>query len=385
MTRRVRALLVGPLPRAGTAIGGTQVSFQQLVERLRARGHVDVEIIDTTRVRGHKRAWERWLVDGLHAIRIAARVYRLGRTNDVIMFNASSDGFLLGGSVVSVAAKAVGRPLIARAFGGGLDEALASKSMPLRWLARNTVLRADLVLLQTRALCESLGALSEVRHLPTSRVLPSRAPRASPSCRKFLMLAQLRPEKGYGEALAAIERLPDDCSLTIAGPAMPGTDVALLRSSTRARWIGDVAPSDVSDLLAEHDALVLPTYHSGEGIPGSIIEAFQHGLPVVATRWRALPELVQHAVNGLLVEPRDVEGLANAMRRLAEEPSLFTELRDGALSSGREHSAEEAAARVECWLSQLAGIPLPASKSPLSHDAITPALPTAMRTEAHRP
>jgi hypothetical protein len=73
------------------------------------------------------------------------------------------------------------------------------------------------------------------------------------------------------------------------------------------------------------------------------------------------------------------------MRRLAEEPSLFTELRDGALSSGREHSAEEAAARVECWLSQLAGIPLPASKSPLSHDAITPALPTAMRTEAHRP
>lgn len=384
MTRRPRVLQVGPLPRAGAPIGGTQVSFQQLVERLRVHGAIDVEVIDTTRSHERTGGWRGRFSDGLHALRIAAAVYRRARTSDVVMFHASSDGFLLGGPLVRLATRATGRPLIARAFGGGLDETLARKNVLVRWLASASVLQSELVVLQTRALCEALGATSEVRHLPTSRILPKSAPRASEHCRKFLMLAQLRPEKGYAEAIAAIEKLPVDCSLTIAGPAMPTTNLELLRGATRARWIGDVAPAAVSELIAQHDALILPTYHAGEGLPGSIIEAFQHGLPVVSTRWRAIPELVQHAVNGLLVEPRDVEDLAAAMGRLAAEPSLFTELRDGALSTGREHSADEAAARVETWISQLAGVPLPSSKHQHEHDSIAPALPQDTTREESR-
>lgn len=172
------------------------------------------------------------------------------------------------------------------------------------------------------------------------------------------MLAQLRPEKGYREAIEAIRQAPEGCSLTIAGPAMPGTDIELLRANPRVTWLGAVAPENVSDLLTQHDALVLPTYHEGEGLPGSIVEAFQHGLPVIATRWRAIPELVIPAVNGLLVEPRDVASLAAAMERLAREPALFVELRDGALATGREHSLEQACERVERWISQVTHRPL---------------------------
>lgn len=358
-----RVLLVGPLPRSGTSVGGTQVSFTQLVQGLRIRGHVQVEVLDTTRQHVASRGLAHHVRELAHALSIAANVYRRVRSSDAVLFSASADGFLLGGPLVWLASRLVGRPIVARAFGGGLDEALARKNPMVRALAASTILRSQLVLLQTRSLCEHFAARAEVRHLPTTRRAPQREPRASRECRRFLMLAQLRPEKGYREAIEAIRRAPEGCSLTIAGPAMPGTDSELLRASPRVTWLGEVAPESVSDLLAQHDALVLPTYHAGEGLPGSIIEAFQHGLPVIATRWRAIPELVIPAVNGLLVEPRDVTALAQAMQRLATEPALFVELRDGALATGREHSLEQACERVERWISQVTHRPL-ASTSP---------------------
>jgi len=358
MTMGPRVLLIGPLPRSGSSIGGTHVSFALLVEGLRARGHVDVEVLDTTRPRATAGGMRGRLRDAVHALGIAWSVARRARTCDAVLFNASSEGFLLGGPLVWLGARVAGRPLLARAFGGGLDETFRRMPSVLRNIASATVLRSDLLLLQTRSLCESFASRGEVRHLPTSRRMPSCAPRASTECRRFLMLAQLRPEKGYREAIEAMQAAPEGCTLTIAGPSMPGTDVELLRSSPRVKWLGEVPPQQVSALLAEHDALLLPTYHAGEGLPGSIIEAFQHGLPVIASHWRSIPELVIPAVNGLLVEPRDVRGLAAAIQRLALEPSLFTELRDGALQTGREHSAEVACERIERWISQASGCPL---------------------------
>ncbi|MBM3988155.1 MAG: glycosyltransferase family 4 protein [Planctomycetes bacterium] len=354
-----RVLLVGPLPRSGSSVGGTQVSFAQLVHGLRERGRVNAEVIDTTRRLGRDR--RRRVRDFLHALAIAWQILRRARTCDAVMFNASSEGFLLGGPLVWLAARLAGKPLVARAFGGGLDECLARRSALCCSLARWTILRSDLLLLQTRSLCERFAARGEVRHLPTSRRLPTHSPRRSPVCRRFVLVAQLRPEKGYREAIEALRSMPADCTLTIAGAAMPGTDVELLRSSERVMWLGEVAPEHIPALLDEHDALLLPTYHEGEGLPGSIVEAFQHGLPVIATRWRALPELVIPAVNGLLVEPRDALGLGAAMLRLVTEDSLFLQLREGALSTGREHSADAACERVERWISQVSGRPLSTS------------------------
>lgn len=380
-----RVLLIGPLPRSGSSIGGTHVSFALLVERLRARGHVDVEVLDTTRPLSASGGFRSRLRDAQQALSIAWKVARRGRTYDAVLFNASSDGFLLGGPLVWLATRATSRPLLARAFGGGLDEAFERRGLLVQALASATILRSELLLLQTRSLCERFATRSEVRHLPTSRRMPTRAPRDSRECRRFLLLAQLRPEKGYREAIEAMRSVPDGCTLTIAGPAMPGTDVDLLRSSERVTWLGEVPPSNVSALLAEHDALVLPTYHEGEGLPGAIIEAFQHGLPVIATRWRSIPELVIPAVNGLLVEPRDARDLALAMQRLATEPSLFLELRDGALATGREHSADEACERVERWISQVCGRPLAIPETLGELDAIPAALPRRTRTMEIKP
>ena len=57
-----------------------------------------------------------------------------------------------------------------------------------------------------------------------------------------------------------------------------------------------------------------------------VAEAMQFSLPVVATRWRGVPSVVEEGVSGLLVPVRDATALADAIQRLAEEPELAGEM-----------------------------------------------------------
>ncbi|MDE3097445.1 MAG: glycosyltransferase, partial [Chloroflexota bacterium] len=58
-----------------------------------------------------------------------------------------------------------------------------------------------------------------------------------------------------------------------------------------------------------------------EGLPHTLIEALEAGCPIVATRVAGCVEVVDDGVNGVLVEPRDPEGLAGAMVAMAGDPA----------------------------------------------------------------
>jgi glycosyltransferase involved in cell wall biosynthesis len=72
------------------------------------------------------------------------------------------------------------------------------------------------------------------------------------------------------------------------------------------------------DFWSTIDVLVLPSL--AEGIPLAILEAMAAGKAVVATRVGAVSAAVEHESTGLLVEPRDVDGLAEALIVLGRDP-----------------------------------------------------------------
>ena len=75
---------------------------------------------------------------------------------------------------------------------------------------------------------------------------------------------------------------------------------------------------DVPDLLQAFDVSVSSS--DFEGSPLSIMEYMEAGKPVVATRVGGLPDLIEHGVHGLLVEPRDPDGLAASIAELLRDP-----------------------------------------------------------------
>ncbi|MFQ5772319.1 MAG: glycosyltransferase, partial [bacterium] len=82
----------------------------------------------------------------------------------------------------------------------------------------------------------------------------------------------------------------------------------------------------VYQTLAQYDVLILPTFWKGEGYPGVIIEAFMVNLPVIATSLKGIKEIVQDGKTGLLVEPRSIESLKNAILKLHSDKKLYKSL-----------------------------------------------------------
>lgn len=354
MSARPRILLVGPMPLEGTPIGGTQVSFGGLVRRMRASERFDCEVVDTSRPVLGRSKWTRMSTDARALTATLHAIARVGPRCDAILFNASSGGTLRAGPLVWAAAQAIRTPLGMRVFGGDFDLRLARAGSWTRSVARRTFLSAPLLLLQTKHLCAHFGRHAGVRWLPTTRDTEPVLRAPSKRCTRFLLLSQLKREKGVGEALAASDRLPEGATLTLHGPSIPGVEFD--DAHPRARFAGTLRREQVAEVIAAHDALVFPSWYEGEGMPGAVVEAMQAGLPVIATRWRSLPDLVEHERNGLLVPPRDAASLGDAMLRMQRDTDLFARLGQEARRTGEHYRAGPWHQKLELCLEGLVGI-----------------------------
>jgi glycosyltransferase involved in cell wall biosynthesis len=112
-------------------------------------------------------------------------------------------------------------------------------------------------------------------------------------------------------------------------------------------FLGGSPYSEMPKYMAVADVFVLPSI--SEGLPVVILEALATGVPVVASRAGGIPDILTHEYNGLLVEPRDVEGLAEAIIRILSDDKLKRRLIEGGLATIRRMKENE----IEKLLSKL--------------------------------
>jgi glycosyltransferase involved in cell wall biosynthesis len=142
-------------------------------------------------------------------------------------------------------------------------------------------------------------------------------------------IARLCDVKGQRELLQAVARLPE------VQPVLAGRDLeqggafqdALERESEQLGIRDRVEfgfHEDVPALLETLDVVALPSWT--EGLPLVLLEAMARARPVVATPVGGTPELVVDGETGLLVPPRDPHALAEALRRVLDDPDLARRL-----------------------------------------------------------
>jgi len=93
---------------------------------------------------------------------------------------------------------------------------------------------------------------------------------------------------------------------------------------SRVIFTGAIPHKDVPRTLAKMDILAMPSIHDAFGV--AALEAQAMEVPVVATRVGGIPEVVEDGMTGVLVEPRNVEQLAQAIIGLLEDPDLRMEM-----------------------------------------------------------
>lgn len=324
----LRLLLIGPLP---PPIGGDTRHFRTLVEDLSAASDVELTVINVSRGDDSKK-----LVANIRvAVRALWKVIRVLPRVDLVSVHASDRGMNTLGAAVVLLSKIARRPSVVRLFGGSYGDHYQAVSHLKRWWMRRFVLNADAVLVQTRRMIRQLGAATSGRLVWFSTYLPpgstpTRQCTAGRSCRRFVYLGHLWRSKGVSMILAAARGLPSDATVDVWGPMDEFTpDQIIAESGGRATYCGVLAGSDVLATLRGYDCLLLPTSHVGEGYPGVIAESFTAGIPVIATKWLALPEVVDETC-GLLIEPGKAQELQAAMTRLCHDDVMWRKLCEGA-------------------------------------------------------
>jgi glycosyltransferase involved in cell wall biosynthesis len=155
------------------------------------------------------------------------------------------------------------------------------------------------------------------------RCVPNAVPRGEPSTTRrrpnhpvrFLFVGQLIPRKGVAELLEAFSQLPEG-ELYVAGDGPLRDLVTQTGESGRVTYLGHVDRSELQQLYADADVLMLPSRYEVWGLV--INEALEHGLPVIATQAvGAVDDLVRGGVNGYVTRTGEVDELREAMARIA--------------------------------------------------------------------
>lgn len=158
----------------------------------------------------------------------------------------------------------------------------------------------------------------------------------------FLYLGRLTHERGIRTLVEAWRDIPARLLLVGDGP-----ERARLTSLPPNVELRDaVAPDEVPRLLAGARALLFPTL-AYEGAPRAILESFAAGVPVIASRIGAVPELVEHDVSGLLLPSLDSCDIVAAAHRLLDDGEA-ERMGEGAWRAWRDrYSPELALANLE--------------------------------------
>jgi glycosyltransferase involved in cell wall biosynthesis len=234
-----------------------------------------------------------------------------------------------------VVGEQLGIPVIAEVIGSDINE--LAQRLTTRVLLRRFLPRASRLIAVSRPLAASVARLGvppeRIDVIPTGVDRGIFHPRDQSEARRRLLrpsegrsilyVGRLDPRKGVFDllnAFAKVKALDGTCTLVVVGSGSAEAEVRRRAAELgdRVVVVGERPLAEVADWLAACDVLALPSWN--EGTPNVVLEALSCGRRVVATRVGGIPDVVTTEIQGALVDPGDVEGLAHALTTALRTP-----------------------------------------------------------------
>lgn len=164
---------------------------------------------------------------------------------------------------------------------------------------------------------------------------------------KLVFMARIRADKGCNIIFEALDHIQEIDNISIDFYGKINIDYesefkSKIEMYSNVRYCGIVQPSEVFDTISKYDCLLLPTFYNGEGFPGTIVEAYMAGVPVIVSNWKDLASFVDDGNNGFVIPPQDSRALADCISYLIENPKILSPMKENALKSSLKFSESNA-------------------------------------------
>lgn len=151
---------------------------------------------------------------------------------------------------------------------------------------------------------------------------------------KFCFFARVIPLKGIEEAISAIKfinnKYPEkNCTLDIYGPIDENYVYKInnLLDDETIKYRGVIDTNKSSEILKDYYIQLFPTKFFTEGIPGSIIDSFFSGLPVIASKWESFSDVIIEGYNGFGYTFDSFDGLVDCILWTTNNPDFVLKMR----------------------------------------------------------
>jgi glycosyltransferase involved in cell wall biosynthesis len=106
---------------------------------------------------------------------------------------------------------------------------------------------------------------------------------------------------------------------------------------------GVLQPEKIYETLNGYDLMVFPTRYFTEGFPGTVLDAYISGLPIVATHWKHAADFIIHEKTGFIVPfEKSEEDFINAVIKIYQDYDLLIKMKHNAYKESLEYSSEGA-------------------------------------------
>jgi glycosyltransferase involved in cell wall biosynthesis len=146
----------------------------------------------------------------------------------------------------------------------------------------------------------------------------------------FLFLGKLSRAKGVYDLLAVakeLSKVTQNFEVWIGGNGeIREVEEFILHSKmeSNVKVLGWIDAGRKLDILSQASVMILPSYF--EGLPVSILEAMSFGIPILSTNVGGIPDVISDGVEGLLIEPGNIEKLKAKMLLLIDNPHMVDEM-----------------------------------------------------------
>lgn len=166
---------------------------------------------------------------------------------------------------------------------------------------------------------------------------------------KLCTFSRVMKEKGIEDAIEAVEYINGKYKREVYQLDIYGLideeykerfSSIITKCSSSVSYKGLVPYDKSVEVIRDYFALLFPTYWFGEGFPGTIVDAFSSGVPVIATDWSANKEIVEHLQTGLIYPNEDVRDLKDALIWAKDNTSILFDMKFNCVKKAKDYQPD---------------------------------------------